>query len=72
MKKYNYKTIIAAILILLTVIIIFQNIESVNTKFLFVSIKMPRALLLLITFALGTLTGLLLANKIARKPKDRT
>ena len=56
------KLVAIAVLALLGVIIILQNTEQVETKLLFWSITMPRAILLmgttLIGFALGVLVSL--------------
>jgi putative membrane protein len=58
----RFKIIAAAILALLGTIIILQNTAPVETKLLFFSITMPRAILLmgttLIGFALGVLVSL--------------
>ncbi len=57
----KFKLIAAAVLALLGVIIILQNTEPVVTRILFLSITMPRAILLmgttLIGFALGVLVS---------------
>lgn len=46
--------IIAAILLIVTIL---QNVESVSTRLLFITIKMPRAALLFIAVAIGFLLG---------------
>ncbi len=56
MKKA--KIIISSVGIILAMIIIFQNTATVETRFLFVTIEMPRAALLGLTFVLGALVGL--------------
>jgi len=72
----RFKLITAAILALLGVIIILQNTEPVETKFLFLSITMPRAVLLLgttlIGFALGVLVSLFLQrnNKLPKMDQE--
>lgn len=53
------KTIAALILALLVLIIIMQNTSPVETKILFVSFQLPRALLLFITTLIGFILGLL-------------
>lgn len=55
----NY--IIAAVILAATVIV-FQNREVVDTRLLFVTVSMPRALLLFSTLVLGVVAGLLLGN----------
>jgi putative membrane protein len=65
MKKA--KLIIAIVLAVLCLIIVLQNTASVETRFLFVTITMPRAVLLLSTaaigFALGVLVSLIMCKK---------
>jgi uncharacterized integral membrane protein len=45
-----------------------QNTEAVETKFLLATVTMPRVLLLLLTFTLGLVAGLITASTILRKP----
>ena len=72
----RFKMISIAILALLGVIIILQNTEPVETRLLFMSITMPRAILLmgttLIGFALGLLVSLFFPgrNSGAKLPKN--
>ncbi|MGA1790493.1 MAG: lipopolysaccharide assembly protein LapA domain-containing protein [bacterium] len=65
MKKA--KLIIAVVLAVLCLIIVLQNTTSVETRFLFVTITMPRAVLLFSTaaigFALGVLVSLIMCKK---------
>jgi uncharacterized integral membrane protein len=48
-----------AIVALLVLIVVLQNTESVQTDVLFISISMPRAVLLFGTLVIGFLLGLL-------------
>jgi putative membrane protein len=68
----RFKMISIAILTILGVIIILQNTEPVETKLLFLSITMPRAILLmgttLIGFALGILVSFFFQKK--EQPKE--
>lgn len=68
----RFKMISIAILTLLGIIIILQNTEQVETRLLFLSITMPRAILLmgttLIGFALGILVSLFFQRK--EQPKE--
>jgi uncharacterized integral membrane protein len=72
----RFKLIFTAILALLGVIIILQNTEPVETKLLFLSITMPRAILLmgttLIGFALGVLVSFFFQgrDKPQKLPKE--
>jgi uncharacterized integral membrane protein len=73
MKKAK---IILIISIPLTALIVsLQNTEAVGTKFLLMTVTMPRVLLLLLTFTLGVVGGLIAASFILRKPdksKEKT
>ena len=53
------KLIIAAIIAILLVVIIFQNLETVSTRLLFARVEMPQAALLFLTAAAGFVLGLL-------------
>ncbi len=53
----NAKSILLLVLAILIVIVGLQNAESVETKLLFVTITMSRALLLLVTFVIGAACG---------------
>ncbi|VGO16779.1 hypothetical protein PDESU_05371 [Pontiella desulfatans] len=57
----------ALALILLVLIVVFQNTQAVETRFLFVSFTMPRAALLTITFMVGAVAGLLLSFALSKK-----
>ncbi len=56
----------ALTLILLVLIVVFQNRQPVETRFLFITFTMPRAALLAITFLVGAAAGLLLALPMAK------
>lgn len=55
----NTKHIGAIILSILAVIVIAQNTATVETHILWITISMPRAILLALTFAVGVLSGIL-------------
>ena len=63
------KVVVLAIVGLLVLIVVLQNTEAVETKLLFVSVTMPRAILLFGTLLIGFLLGVLTAGRIARRPK---
>ena len=65
MAKVKLYTALA--LILLVLIVLFQNREPVETKFLFASITMPRAALLGVTLLVGMAAGVLLTLGLSRK-----
>lgn len=52
------KWLLFAVVVALTTIVAFQNLDTVDTKLLFVKISMPQAALLLTTLAVGFLLGL--------------
>jgi uncharacterized integral membrane protein len=65
MKKAK---IIALIVSLVLILIVFlQNTQVVETKILFTTVTMPRVLLLLLTFIVGIIVGILLTTNILRK-----
>ena len=68
----RFKMISIAVLTILGVIIILQNTEQVETKLLFLSITMPRAILLMGTTLIGFALGILVALFFPRneKPKE--
>ena len=67
MKKL--KIVLVIVISVLALIIFFQNTEIVETKLLFMTVAMSRALLLILTFGLGFATGLITTSYIMRKPK---
>ena len=68
MRKFKIITIVTVMV--LALIVILQNTQSVETKFLFVNITMPRAFLLMLTFLFGFISGLLVTLRL--KGKDET
>ncbi|MBN1795106.1 MAG: DUF1049 domain-containing protein [Sedimentisphaerales bacterium] len=55
----NFKIIMISVLVGLVIIVILQNVQSVETRFLFIKVTMPIAVLLLLTFLFGFGAGLL-------------
>jgi len=66
MKKAKIITIV--VILLLALIVFLQNTQAVETKFLFLTVTMPRVLLLFVTFILGFVGGLITASYVLRKP----
>ncbi len=64
MKKA--KIIIVVVISILALIIIFQNREVMKTKILFMTVEMSRALLLILTFGLGFITGLVVSFTVKK------
>lgn len=57
----NAKLIAIIVIAVLLGIVVLQNSGSVETKFLFVSVRMPQVFLLLLTAAGGFILGLLVS-----------
>ncbi len=53
------KWIFLAVVLIFCLIVIFQNIESIEVRLLTMSFQLPQAALLLITLAVGFILGLL-------------
>lgn len=58
---------LAAIVTVLAVIVALQNTASVETKILFTTVTMPRAVLLFVTLLIGVLVGLLVRVRVKKK-----
>jgi uncharacterized integral membrane protein len=63
----RFKTITLALCAILVVIVALQNTDAVDTRLLFVTVSMPRALLLLVTLLIGIAVGLIVGRRIARR-----
>jgi putative membrane protein len=66
MKKAKVITIV--VIVLLALIVFLQNTQAVETRFLFLTVTMPRVLLLFVTFVLGFAGGVITASYVLRKP----
>ena len=66
-KKPHFRLIIVIAVGILAAILVFQNREPVETNLLWATVEMPRAVLLLTTFLLGVVVGLLVAYLRARQ-----
>lgn len=64
------KLIIVLIIAVLVLLLIFQNLESCTTRFLFFSVTMPRALMLFIALAAGFIAGLLVVTMRGKQKKQ--
>jgi uncharacterized integral membrane protein len=62
----NAKLLIALALAALVIVVALQNTDQVDTKVLFATISMSRALLIAVTFAAGAVVGLVGGLMIAR------
>lgn len=66
------KLIISAILALLLLIVVLQNTQAVETKILFTSFTMPRAVLLFGTAIIGFVMGVLVTFRAGKRaPKGK-
>ncbi len=68
-KKNKIKLIALIVVVVLAVIIFLQNTETVETQILLLKFQMSRALLLILTFLLGLLSGVLLTTNFLRGKK---
>jgi uncharacterized integral membrane protein len=68
----NAKLIISIVLGLLAIIVIVQNTDTVETHILWITISMPRAILLAVTFALGALSGILFTLRKSKQASSKT
>jgi uncharacterized integral membrane protein len=69
MKKA--KLIAIAVVSILSLIIVLQNTELAQARILLWTVEMSRALLLMLTFVLGLVTGILLATYLLRKKSGK-
>ena len=65
----RWKIAIAVVLTVLLLILVLQNTEPVETRFLMATVTMPRAALLGVTGLIGFAIGLLLALRLSGKSK---
>ena len=63
------RTIVITAACLLILIIILQNTRVVETRLLFITVSMPMALLLIITFVAGFASGTLFASGLLKRPE---
>ncbi len=66
------RLIVALVVTALIVIVILQNLQSVETRILFITIAMPRALLLLVVLLVGFALGVVSAERITGREKKKT
>jgi uncharacterized integral membrane protein len=68
----NIKHILVLIISVLILIIIFQNLQYVETRILFLTITLPRSVLLFIMAAIGFLLGIMTSFLFKRKKKSKS
>lgn len=64
------KLVAALVLIVVVLIVVFQNTQPVETKILFVTLTMPRAALLAITMLIGIGAGILFSLGMSLKKEE--
>jgi putative membrane protein len=65
------KVIVFLVLLIIVFIIVLQNTEAVETKLLFATVTMPRALLLFTTTIIGFAAGVLVSLSLSKKRQSR-
>lgn len=61
------KLIVSSVLSALILIVVFQNTEPVETKILFITITMPRAVLLFVTTIIGFALGIMVSFMMMKR-----
>jgi uncharacterized integral membrane protein len=69
LMKNKLKLVGIACLVVIVVIVVFQNTQIVETKLLFFTVTMPNAALLFGTLIIGFATGVLTAGHIVSRAK---
>jgi len=65
-KKISIRQVIDIALIIILLIFIAQNLESINVKFLFLAFELPLIIIIASVFIIGFLTHRYLPGKIKR------
>ena len=65
------KLIALAVIVILTVIVAFQNMSTVEVRVLFLTVSMSRAMLIVVTFLCGAAAGLLGGLWSARRSRRK-
>jgi uncharacterized integral membrane protein len=60
----NWKVWTAVALAILVVIVVLQNTQPVATQILWITVEMPRVLLLVITLLVGVVIGVLVGGRL--------
>lgn len=64
------KLVVIALLVIVVAIIVLQNTQQVETQILFLTVVMPRAVLIVLSFMAGGVAGLLYASRRPAKKKE--
>lgn len=62
----NWKLWLALTLAVLTGIVVLQNTDTVKTEILWITVEMPRVLLLVITLLVGVVIGILAGHRLRK------
>jgi len=65
------RLVLVTAIVVLVVIVVAQNTEAVETEILFVTVRMPRAMLLLVTLLIGFAIGVLASGSIRRRGRKQ-
>ncbi len=65
------KIVVEVIVTLLILIVVLQNTQAVETKLLFVTVTMPRALLLIVTLLAGLILGIVSGRHYRGKTRKK-
>ncbi len=65
------KIVVEVIVTLLILIVVLQNTQAVETKLLFVTVTMPRALLLIVTLLAGFILGIVSGRHYRGKTRKK-
>jgi uncharacterized integral membrane protein len=57
------KTVLVIFLAIIALVLILQNVKPVETRILFMTVKMPRAMLLIVTLLIGFALGAVTAGR---------
>ena len=69
--KTQLKVAAAVILSVLIVIVVLQNTETVQTNLLFITIGMPRAVLLFVALVVGFVLGMIATTRFSKKRSEK-
>ena len=61
------KLVVIIVISILTIVILLQNAEPVQARVLFATVQMSQALLMMLTFVLGFVVGILVPTYFLRK-----
>ena len=67
----RFKVIVLLVLVGLALIVVQQNTEAVDTRLIFVTVSMPRAVLLGIALLVGFVCGILATLAVERQHDER-